>query len=89
MVEDVGGIVARVRWAMPRNADVMAVCDGYEAAIAANYARGFEPTAKVVKSATKSDVTVPCPICEKKRAVKAAALRRYRARRKNAGKRIK
>lgn len=71
--EDIGRVIERVRRGTGSR-DVLAVCD-YALARARVVAKVLDAKAPV----PIIPVLVPCPVCEKKRAVKAAALRRYRA----------
>jgi hypothetical protein len=48
---------ARVRCAMPRNADVMAICDGFEYQMVTS-----QPV--IAPPVTSQPVTSQCPVCE-------------------------
>lgn len=85
------GLIARVRRGMPRNLEVMELCDGYEKVLVAGRTRAPE-----VPQPIKAPKVVPdkvgaflCERCERQRVAKAAEMKRYRARRKQGGRRIK
>lgn len=71
--EDIGRVIERVRRATG-NRDILAVCD-----YALAQARGVSSLVEAKAPVAPAIGTIPCPVCEKKRATKAAALRRYRA----------
>jgi hypothetical protein len=62
-------VIARVRRAMPRNPDVMRVCDMAEAS--------YDARSDVVR---REAAVVRCPVCDARRAADAAAARRRRKR---------
>ncbi len=69
MPDDPLTVIARVRRVMPRNVDVMAICDALEAV-----------TLRKPPDVTLRDsITLRCPVCEARRAVEAARARRHRA----------
>jgi hypothetical protein len=66
-------VIARVRRAMPRNPDVMAICDAFE-----------ETLHKPAVETLQPNETFHCPVCEARRAADQARLRRHRAKKTEA-----
>ena len=71
MAENPLTVIARVRRAMPRNADVMAICDALEVTL-------HKPEGHVTPEAVTLRKS-GCPVCEARRAADAARARRHRA----------
>jgi hypothetical protein len=72
-------VIARIRRAMPRNPDVMAICDIAEAAV---LSRQSEPSPSYDSEPSPSydaRAVVRCPVCEARRAADAASARHRRA----------
>jgi hypothetical protein len=88
-MNDVLATIARVRRLMPRNADVLAICEVAERALTG--APRDEPVSDITHSASDitklasdvthstSDITRPCPVCEARRKSHAKAQARFRA----------
>ena len=75
---DVVLLVERVRRAMPLNRDVMAVCDLLERAVAST-PKPVASTNGDVASTRKLAVASTCEHCERRRATKARAQKKWRA----------
>jgi hypothetical protein len=76
VTESLPTVIARVRRAMPRNSDVMAICDAAE--------RVTLPPSRDTPAVTlpSKGVTLRCPVCEARRAADVARTRRHRASRR-------
>lgn len=79
-VSNISETIARVRRAMPRNADVMEVCDFANDKMAVVMTSVEQ---KVMKDPATSREAVLCSRCEKRRAAHAVEMRKYRANRRS------
>jgi hypothetical protein len=75
-------LIARVRRAMPRNADVMKLCEELERSMAPGAMALRDAVASTSVASTPQVVLVPqpCPACDARREAKTAAQHRWRER---------
>jgi hypothetical protein len=76
---DVMAAIGRVRRQMPRNSDVMLICDVATTAVTN---RASSPPVVATPSPLPPSVVATCPECAKHRAAKAKAQARFRAKAK-------
>jgi hypothetical protein len=78
-MDDIATVIGRVRRAMPRNSDVMAVCDAAERVAAT--ASPVTATAPIDVAATAARVAATaCPICAQRRERQRFRMQSYRRR---------
>lgn len=76
-MDDLLVIVGRVRRAMPRNSDAMAICDAAERWGVAQTVEHRSPKPSVAGSTPASPAK--CPRCEARKKAKTAAMKKWRA----------
>jgi hypothetical protein len=74
-------LIARVRRAMPRNADVMALCEALERNVSGNVTAVQSATLQANET-LQGNVSKECPVCAARREADRARLARHRAKRR-------